>query len=414
MEMSRTVKLIILGITIAVYFIAFLIWGQEGLGFAIIGTAAIAVLYGLILCKFSYEEHTYKLDPPSFEEYLRMQRMLRSDILYSSRTRDPGLDYYLFCSSYNRTGHYSYMDWKQFGIGVLFIVGGVLYGLFGLSICIEKDEYDMARNHPCLEYGDSYLTSIVPMKFHKEEVRTIMDSIMQSATIDELHSFSQRNDSTSQYQKEAKKKINELCSQAYQNAISQNTIGAWTYYKDSIMSYHSNAPLTESNIAEKIQYLMEHGWDTENSAWANAASVDDTWAYNEYLNRYPQGEHSKSAIDAMVKTIANGEHGSLPSMDQNYYGDGPKSSISIQNDTSYELTLLYSGVESKRIVLQPHGSTSISLYNGSYDIAASVTASDVRNYYGTESLRGGSYSVSYYISSGIGGYGGYKLPRIYP
>ena len=154
---------------------------------------------------------------------------------------------------------------------------------------------------------------------------------------------------------------------------------------------------------------MEHGWDTELSAWRNAVSVNDTWAYNEYLSRYPHGIHEKNAIDAMVKAIAHGEHGDLPSMDQVYYGSGSSSFISITNDTSYELTLLYSGVQSERIVIPPHGSSSVTLYNGTYNIAASVTASDVRNYYGTEKLRGGSYSVSYYISSTIGGV---RLPNI--
>lgn len=37
--------------------------------------------------------------------------------------------------------------------------------------------------------------------------------------------------------------------------------------------------------------------------------------------------------------------------------------------------------------------------NGSYRIAASVSASNVSRYAGTESLNGGSYEVEYYIST---------------
>ena len=84
-------------------------------------------------------------------------------------------------------------------------------------------------------------------------------------------------------------------------------------------------------------------------------------------------------------------------MDQTGYGGGSTSSISIYNRTSYNLTLLYSGPDSKRIVISPNQTGYITLRNGSYKIAASVSASNVRNYAGSENLRGGSYSAEYYI-----------------
>ena len=85
-------------------------------------------------------------------------------------------------------------------------------------------------------------------------------------------------------------------------------------------------------------------------------------------------------------------------MDKTSYGSGPTSYISVTNSTSYTLTLLYSGPDSKRLVISPRASASVTLKNGHYRVAASVSASNVRNYAGSENLSGGSYSVDYYIS----------------
>ena len=65
----------------------------------------------------------------------------------------------------------------------------------------------------------------------------------------------------------------------------------------------------------------------------------------------------------------------------------------------YILTILYSDRDSKRLVIEPNRSKSIRLKNGQYRTAASVSAYNVSNYAGKENLRGGSYSVDYYIST---------------
>ena len=71
--------------------------------------------------------------------------------------------------------------------------------------------------------------------------------------------------------------------------------------------------------------------------------------------------------------------------------------MSVINSTSYTLTILYSGPDSKRLVITAGGSSSIHLKNGEYRIAASVSASNVSHYAGDEQLQGGNYSVEYYI-----------------
>ena len=69
------------------------------------------------------------------------------------------------------------------------------------------------------------------------------------------------------------------------------------------------------------------------------------------------------------------------------------------NGTSYTLTILYSGPDSKRLVINAGGTKSVRLKNGQYRVAASVSAANVSNYAGSENLNGGSYNVDYYIST---------------
>ena len=122
--------------------------------------------------------------------------------------------------------------------------------------------------------------------------------------------------------------------------------------------------------------------------------------YEKYLNLFPKGAHAKAAIDHLVDDVMSGSHGELPSMERTGYSSGSSSSVEVSNDTQYTLTLLYSGSsDSKRLVLSPHQTKTISLRNGRYRIAASVNAANVSSYAGSENLNGGTYSVSYYIST---------------
>lgn len=142
---------------------------------------------------------------------------------------------------------------------------------------------------------------------------------------------------------------------------------------------------------------------TESAAWQTAVSMQSELGYTKYLEYYPKGKHANEAekrlIDLQVKNIFAGAHGQLPDMDKVGYGYGATSKISVHNNTGYTLTLLYSGNDSKRLVLKPNQKGNISLKNGKYYIAASVNSSNVSSYGGVENLSGGQYSVQYYISS---------------
>lgn len=192
--------------------------------------------------------------------------------------------------------------------------------------------------------------------------------------------------------------IKSQCSLLYGQADLENTITAWEEYKQKV------PPQYYEDAEEKITTLENKIWSTDSKAWEQATLLETLTGYQKYLELYPYGSHAsvadKRIIDLQVNKIFNGEHGSLPSMDKQTYGGSEySSSIQIENQTSYTLTLLYSGSDSRRIILSAGQTRTVSLRNGDYRIAASVDTGGVQDFAGSETLDGGTYSVSYYIST---------------
>lgn len=217
-------------------------------------------------------------------------------------------------------------------------------------------------------------------------------------TISAFREFADKYPNTSQAEN-AKKMAMEICDKEYESAVNQNTIDGWKDYKTKV------PPDDIRDADQRILEIENSAWKTEKMAWDQVLLLENAENLSKYLKLFPTGTHRKQAekklIDLEVANVLNGEHGNLPSMDRNYSGGygSSTSTIRVENQTSYTLTLLYSGRDSKRLVLSPGCSESITLHNGTYRIAASVDAGGVRNYGGTEQLDGDNYSVSYYISS---------------
>jgi len=74
--------------------------------------------------------------------------------------------------------------------------------------------------------------------------------------------------------------------------------------------------------------------------------------------------------------------------------------LNVHNDTSYELTLRYSGPDSFKVVFAPHEKGSLEVLVGKYSVAASVNAASVRNYAGEETSSGGNQQITFFIRSG--------------
>ncbi|MDE6538498.1 MAG: hypothetical protein K2M13_10770 [Muribaculaceae bacterium] len=200
----------------------------------------------------------------------------------------------------------------------------------------------------------------------------------------------------STYKEQAETRVSELVDSLYYEADRKNTYTGWEEYQNAVSS-------DDYKDSDERKDAVDTRWNNESNAWATAQSLDNIVGYERYLSLFPNGKHrsaaNKKVIDMTVASIFAGEHGSLPEMDQVGYGGGSTSYVSVINSTSYTLTLMYSGNESKRLVLSPNSTGSVRLKNGSYRIAASVSASNVSRYAGIESLNGGSYEVEYYISS---------------
>ena len=168
--------------------------------------------------------------------------------------------------------------------------------------------------------------------------------------------------------------------------------------------YIDNSIKHNSKYYSAAKDSIEHmKWGTDAAAWDEANKQNTSLAYNTYLILYPNGKRvrqaKKLAIDREVDDIIDSQdYGQLPAMDKISQGEGKISNISAFNNTSYTLTLRYSGIESKSISISPYTRRTITLTNGNYRVAASVNAYNVRNYAGTENLTGDNYFVEYYIS----------------
>jgi outer membrane protein assembly factor BamD (BamD/ComL family) len=197
----------------------------------------------------------------------------------------------------------------------------------------------------------------------------------------------------------AKASIEKRREEKYVLPIWNETILKNSY--KSYLDFFEKYP--NSSYAKAAEEKMK---SIENKDWDNTRRFNTIKSYTDYMKKYPNGEHFKSAekaiIDIEVDNIFMGEYSALPPMSKGSSGKSYNyslNSIDVTNNTQYILTIRYSGPESKKIVLLPNDNTSITLLNGTYKIAASVNASNVSNYAGTEHLTGGQFSSEYYIQT---------------
>lgn len=158
----------------------------------------------------------------------------------------------------------------------------------------------------------------------------------------------------------------------------------------------------KSETKELEAKMAERDWGSEDTAWARACEINTRDSYQRYIAIYPNGAHrpdaSQRLIDIEVDDIMNGEHGNLPKMKWvSEDEDSPTSTITVENGTRFPLTVMYSGEDSRSIVIAPGAKGAVTLPNGRYKIAASVPAANVRPFAGNETFRGGSYEVCYVI-----------------
>jgi hypothetical protein len=239
--------------------------------------------------------------------------------------------------------------------------------------------------HPATGYADSA----------RERVRILKEnSVWQAAQLsDDLNKLRDylRVYPDGKYTAEAKARCVNLADQQWNPLIKSRSVGA-------IRQFLKNYPeTTRTEEAEKrIQQLYnDFTWVQEQ---------DTVEAYKRYLESNPQVTNlaaiEKKIIDLEVAAIVAGDHGVLPKA-QPISSDSRSAyaEVRIENGTGYELTVRYSGSDSQKIVIPASATKSLSLQVGTYAIAASVSAANVRNYVGTDTMQGGDYESRFYIET---------------
>jgi hypothetical protein len=241
------------------------------------------------------------------------------------------------------------------------------------------------RNHPSTDYADSA----------RERIRILReDSVWRAAQLsDDIHKLRDylKVYPDGKYTAEAKTQCVDLADQQWKPLTKSRS-------ESAIRQFIENYPETTriKDAEKRIQQLYnDFTWVQEQ---------DTVQAYKRYLERNPQVANraaiEKKIIDLEVAAIAAGDHGVLPKA-QPISSDSrsPYAEVRVENGTGYELTVRYSGPDSQKIVIPASATKSLSLRVGTYTVAATVSAANVRNYVGTDTMPGGGYESRFYIET---------------
>lgn len=229
----------------------------------------------------------------------------------------------------------------------------------------------------------------------RERIRTLKeDSVWQDAhrlnSIGKLRAYL-RTYPDGKYVAAAKAQRAELADQQWQplaNSRSENAI------RKFLKDYPETTKIKDAE--KRIQQLYDDfNWVQEQG------SVE---AYRRYLERNPHAANrpaiEKKVIDLEVAAIAAGDHGDLPKAQHIRSDPGSLyAKVRIANDTGYALTVLYSGPDSKEIVIPVNSTDLLSLRVGAYAVAAHVPPANIRKYSGADEMQGGGYESRFYIET---------------
>lgn len=200
------------------------------------------------------------------------------------------------------------------------------------------------------------------------------------------------------YYDEIRKKDDAEC---WKMVLSEPSIKKYKWY----LHLHPRGEYQEqAQVAiNQLEYQSSKNWKIESKAWELAVEGEE---YDKYLSLYPEGKYAveaeKRIVELGIKRIMQGEYSSLPMMQSssvNTTNNKAVSLIRISNQTSFNLTIYHSGIDSKRVKLAPRQSSTITLKKGNYNIAAMVDAPNVSKYAGSQYLSNDEYTVSYYIET---------------
>jgi hypothetical protein len=110
---------------------------------------------------------------------------------------------------------------------------------------------------------------------------------------------------------------------------------------------------------------------------------------------------TEPTISDEVDKIGSLPHTSPPPAQRSTASDAGvsgRTTMTVQNSTSYELSVFFDGPVSKKLTLAPGASQDVDLEPGTFQVAGRVAAANVLPFYGEETYAGSArYSVKFYI-----------------
>ena len=218
--------------------------------------------------------------------------------------------------------------------------------------------------------------------------------IAESGGINTLYKLS-KDFQYSSIGKRAKERVEHICDSLFTIAVESGTKDGWLSYQNSVPKEYSKKVIEKNKALESI-------FISEETAWNYCESIRIVPFYEEYLRRYPNGDNSsiaeKRIVEILMEQVQNSEYGNLPQMDKILAKSQSTSEITIGNNTRHLLTMIFSGKDSKRVIINPNNVGDVSLRNGEYKMAVILDDPEETCFAGVHNLDGGFYDVEYYKS----------------
>lgn len=228
-------------------------------------------------------------------------------------------------------------------------------------------------------------------KIKEQKASVAWGELQNEMTISNIEQFLEEYPKTS-YAPKAKIIVDSLkLEDAWTETQKENTLQAYSDFEAEYSESKYQLQLEETVRKLKMK-----------QAWEEAVASNSIQAFKSFRKKYPDSPYDKKAeskiIDLEVNNIFAGRHGNLPPAQRiSSSGRSKTNTITIENGTSYTLTVRYSGIQSKKIVLKQKAEGSLILLSGHYRVAASVRAPNVLPFAGEQEFEGGSYSYYFYI-----------------
>lgn len=210
----------------------------------------------------------------------------------------------------------------------------------------------------------------------------------------DLYMFAEDNKSN-KFGIKANKHMTHLSDSLYRVADSVSTIRAWRQYEYIIPSEYL------LDFESKLQAVDAYVWAQESTAWETVRDLNTIEDYERYLKEYQGGLHAKEVEANLVDLLFAGVYKDKPELllyPHYSSGAGRTTLVQVTNDTENKLTILYSGVEKKRVIVAQGETISIRLQNGRYMFAAIVDDLKISPSVGSASYNGGTYRFSIGVS----------------